>query len=154
MDKLRKSIITGFYMGEIPVLGPTLGTLEGMLYYLVTYHVCPVNLRNLVLGIGVVFFTGLCLWWGGWAERYFNKKDPRPFVLDEIAGFLLACLFIKPMLTPVALVLFRFFDGVKPFPIKRSQALPAGAGIVVDDLLAGVYTNLCIQLIAWKLFVN
>ena len=153
-DKILKAIVTGFYLGSMPFVPGTFGTLGGVLIYLLIVQFCSGNLINLLLGIGIVVFTILSIALGPWDERYFNKKDPHPFVLDEIAGFLVACLFIKPMLMPVAFVLFRIFDIVKPFPAKRSQVLTGGVGIVIDDLIAGLYANGCIQIISLYVLNN
>ncbi len=74
-------------------------------------------------------------------ERLVGEKDPGIIVIDEVAGMTLSVLVLP--LTPGVLVssflLFRLFDVVKPFPANRSQALPGGFGVVVDDLIAGLY---------------
>ena len=76
--------------------------------------------------------------------RESGRKDPQMVVIDEVAGQWLALVFVVPGLpyTLLALVLFRFFDILKPWPIRRLEALPEGIGIVVDDLAAGVYALL------------
>jgi phosphatidylglycerophosphatase A len=149
-DRIKEAIVTGLYMGKMPWFKGTFGTLDGVIVYWLVLYLFPSDLRNWVLGGLVVLITIICLWLGDWAEQYFKQKDPQPFVLDEIAGFLLACLFIKPVpvLILASFVLFRFFDGVKPFPINRSQNLRGGRGIVIDDILAGICANLCLQIIS------
>ncbi len=83
------------------------------------------------------------------AVRVLHSKDPKAFVLDELAGMTLALLFVP--LTPVsiilALLLFRFFDILKPLGIRRLDAMKHPSGIVWDDLLAGLYSNLALRLI-------
>jgi phosphatidylglycerophosphatase A len=75
------------------------------------------------------------------AARAYGAKDPQFVVIDEVAGQLVALIAVplawKAFLA--GLVLFRFFDILKPFPIRRLERLPEGAGIVVDDLGAGLY---------------
>jgi phosphatidylglycerophosphatase A len=74
-------------------------------------------------------------------ERLVGRKDPGIIVIDEVAGMALAVLFL-PLTTAVsvaAFLLFRLFDVVKPFPAGRSQSLPGGLGVVMDDLIAGAY---------------
>jgi phosphatidylglycerophosphatase A len=78
-----------------------------------------------------------------------NKEDPSHVVIDEVAGqlvTLIACPILwKPLLA--GFILFRAFDIVKPFPIRRLENLPEGTGIVVDDLGAGVYGLIVLQLL-------
>ncbi|HEY4008749.1 MAG TPA: phosphatidylglycerophosphatase A, partial [Acidobacteriaceae bacterium] len=76
-------------------------------------------------------------------------KDPGFVVIDEVAGQLVALIACFPDWPHalLALLLFRFFDILKPWPIRRLESLPAGTGIVVDDLGAGVYALIVVQLI-------
>jgi phosphatidylglycerophosphatase A len=82
--------------------------------------------------------------------RESQRKDPGFVVIDEVAGQLIALLALTPDWPHalLALLLFRFFDILKPPPIRRLEALPEGTGIVVDDLAAGVYALLLVQLIS------
>jgi phosphatidylglycerophosphatase A len=88
------------------------------------------------------------VWAAGREEERVGTKDPRTIVIDEVAGMLIAC-YGHPRTLPWVLGLFlafRVFDVLKPFGIHRLQALPGGFGVVVDDLLAGVYASLLGQL--------
>jgi phosphatidylglycerophosphatase A len=82
--------------------------------------------------------------------RESGRKDPGFVVIDEVAGQLVALIAVTPEWTYalLALLLFRFFDILKPPPIRGLEALPEGIGIVVDDLGAGVYALVCVQLIS------
>lgn len=86
----------------------------------------------------------------GAAATILDKKDPSRVVIDEIAGFLVANFCapagIKPLLA--AFALFRFFDIAKIFPADRLQKLPGGTGIVLDDVVAGLYTLAVVQLLS------
>jgi phosphatidylglycerophosphatase A len=77
------------------------------------------------------------------AEAVYGRPDPRRFVLDELAGYWLACLLFwwrSPASTAVAVFCaFRFFDIAKPFPLRKLESLPGGWGVMADDLGAGVY---------------
>jgi phosphatidylglycerophosphatase A len=92
----------------------------------------------------VVFFVAVTLigtWAAEQAERMLGRKDPGAIVVDEVAGMSLSVLALPltlPVLT-VAFVLFRIFDVVKPTPARQAQALPGGLGVMVDDLVAGIY---------------
>ncbi len=74
-------------------------------------------------------------------ERHFAKKDPGHCVIDEVAGQLVGLWFLprQPTLYLAAFFLFRIFDILNPFPVRRSESLPAGLGIMADDVLAGGY---------------
>lgn len=80
---------------------------------------------------------------------FLRAKDPNVIVIDEIVGFLTAN-FAAPLTLPTlisAFLLFRFFDIVKIFPISNLEKLPGGAGIVLDDVMAGVYTFVVLRLL-------
>lgn len=78
-----------------------------------------------------------------------GRKDPGFVVIDEVAGQFVALIAVRPDWPHalLALLLFRFFDILKPPPIRSLEALPNGAGIVVDDLGAGIYALIVVQLI-------
>jgi phosphatidylglycerophosphatase A len=83
------------------------------------------------------------------AEADFGRKDPGPFVLDEVAGQLLALLPLLPGVPSTlgllaAFALFRLFDIFKPWPCRALESLPGGAGIMADDLMAGAYAAGCL----------
>lgn len=92
----------------------------------------------------IAFFVAVTLigtWAAGQAERALGGKDPGAIVVDEVAGMTLSVL-VLPLTWPVlavAFVLFRVFDVVKPAPARQAQALPGGLGVMVDDLVAGLY---------------
>lgn len=71
-------------------------------------------------------------------------EDSSRVVIDEVAGMLISLLFIPPNLyfLMAGFVLFRFFDIVKPLYIRKMEALPSGTGVMMDDVLAGVYANI------------
>jgi phosphatidylglycerophosphatase A len=103
---------------------------------------------TVALVIAVVAVTLLGVWAGARAEALIGEKDPGSIVIDEVAGMMLSTLFLPrtPGLFVSAFLLFRLFDIVKPYPARQWQAWPGGIGIMADDLMAGVYTNLLIQL--------
>ena len=92
---------------------------------------------------------------GTWAsdrtERFLDRKDPGLIVIDEVAGMMVSVSFV-PRTVPVlvcAFFLFRLFDIWKPFPARDSQSLPGGAGVMVDDLIAGFYALVLIMAARW-----
>ena len=99
----------------------------------------------------LIAVTVLGVWAADEAERALGAKDPGAIVVDEVAGMTLSVLALPP--TPAVLaagfVLFRIFDVLKPFPANVAQRLPGGAGVVVDDLIAGVYAAALLHLARW-----
>jgi phosphatidylglycerophosphatase A len=91
---------------------------------------------------------------GIWSSNVVSKiwgKDPARVVIDEVAGMCISLLLVPVTIRYVisALILFRFFDILKPLFIKKLEKLPGGWGIMLDDVLAGVYANLILQGVLW-----
>ena len=83
----------------------------------------------------------------GSIEKLLNQKDPGMVVIDEVVGVMIA-LWGLPMIWPVMICgffLFRAFDMFKIYPINKLEAQPAGWGIMLDDCMAGVYTNIILR---------
>ena len=96
-----------------------------------------------------MFLLALGFLFSGKAEKIFNKKDCRYIVIDEVAGIFISLLFV-PYSLKVALIgffLFRIFDALKPFPAAKLQDLTGSAGIMLDDVIAGIYTNIVLQVV-------
>lgn len=133
-----------FGSGLAPLAPGTSGTLAALPLVLVT-----ARLGTLQQALFVMVFIVLAVRTSGLSCRILDAKDPSPVVIDEVAGFLLTLLFVPLTWGSVCLgfFLFRLFDVLKPFPIRRLEALRGGFGIVADDLLAGIYANLSLRLI-------
>ena len=117
---------------------------------------------NAALILVAVVFAVSCVAFGRWAERHFHVRDPRQVVADEIVGQCVALLLLpwrevvdgdgwawNITLAATALAAFRFFDILKPPPIGALQRLPEGWGILLDDVLAGVYALGVTHALAW-----
>ena len=105
----------------------------------------PWTTFGLLVALVVVTLVGL--WAGSRVERVLGRKDPGVIVIDEVAGMLLSVIGL-PRSIPVlvtAFVLFRVFDVWKPFPARESQALSGGMGVMVDDLIAGLYALILVM---------
>ena len=108
----------------------------------------------LVSSLITIAVTLAGVWSSGIVEKIWGK-DPARVVIDEVAGMCISLLFLPVQLKYMlsCLILFRFFDIVKPFFIKKMELLPGGWGIMLDDVLAGIYTNVLIQAVVFlKLF--
>lgn len=136
---------TGFGVGYSPVAPGTLGTLIAIpVYYFLS------NILSPIYEITLVGFFFLSVWISENAERVFRKKDDQRIVIDEVIGFLITMLWVPKTLLFVIIgfLLFRFFDILKPFPIRRlEKGFKGGFGIVLDDVVAGVYANIILRLI-------
>jgi phosphatidylglycerophosphatase A len=94
---------------------------------------------------------------GIWSSNVVSEiwgKDPARVVIDEVAGMCISLLFVPVSLKYIitALILFRFFDIAKPLYIRKLEKFPGGWGIMLDDVLAGVYANILLQIILWFKF--
>jgi len=139
--KVIQLISTFFYLGYLPFPG-TAGSFAGLLIYFL------VSANNILYLIVLILLLMLGFYICGKAENVLNQKDSRKIVIDEVCGMLIA-LFLLPITLPViisAFLLFRALDAVKPPPADKLQNLPGSKGIMLDDIIAGVYTNLVIQL--------
>ena len=149
MNKTKDNIILfiaqGAYSGRAPIAPGTAGTLVGILLYLLAR-----DLGGLWYGAVCAAVIGIGTWAAGKAERMFGAKDHSTIVIDEIAGFLVAMLLVPGtwQYITAAFFLFRAFDIVKPFPLRWLEHLPGGLGVMLDDIGAGIYTNVVLQITA------
>jgi phosphatidylglycerophosphatase A len=143
-DYIAKTISTFFYVGYLPFIPGTFGSLCGLgLFFLLR--------SNFYLYAGVaLLITLLGFLVSGEAEKAFGRKDPPCIVIDEVAGMLLSLIFLPYDLRLViaGFIIFRLLDALKPYPIGSLQRLKGGIGVMGDDLIAAVYTNLILQVVA------
>ncbi len=141
-NNIQQTVATLGFIGYLPYAPGTFGT------------VCACVLVILIKpGDGVLCAAILISFLLGTASSHSAEKilgkDSGHIVIDEFCGYLIAVLFVPPVISYLlaAFVLFRFFDILKPPPIRNvEKAVPGGAGIMLDDVLAGIYANLCIQI--------
>jgi phosphatidylglycerophosphatase A len=161
---VNKWIVTFFGAGLSPVAPGTAGSLLASIILLGAYRASsfpPFWTWQVVLMIGLLVFCGLSVAFGPWAIGYFGRKDPGPFVLDEVAGICLTNLFLPIDRCPgwravwvfgLAFIAFRVFDVTKPPPARWLERYPAGWGILLDDLAAAVYANIVCQVLLYFVF--
>jgi phosphatidylglycerophosphatase A len=143
-ERLIRLIASFFYIGNLPFIPGTLASLIGIGIYLLVKD----NFIVYFFSIALIMIGGFFI--SGKAERISQQKDPSWIVLDEIGGMLLT-LFLLPYKIKIIIlgfIIFRFFDILKPFPLKRIQNLGGSLGIMLDDLLAAVYANLSLRIIS------
>ena len=136
------------YVGYIPVASGTFGSLVAipMFWGFDALRATSVPLYVLTY-LGAV--AAAC-WIAGLAEIYLQEHDSHKIVIDEVVGYLAATLFLQPTLvhTAVAFLIFRGLDIIKPFPAGYvDKNFPGGYGVVLDDVVSGVYSNLLVQLL-------
>lgn len=142
-----KIIATGFGLGYTPIISGTIGSLLGiLLFYIMLLFEVPVFISVFILIL--LFFLGLIT--STKAEKIFNKKDPRQIVIDEVVGCLLYVLLIPYNIWYIILgfIIYRFLDIIKPYPANWVQRLHGGWGIMLDDIVAGLYTGVIIRIIS------
>lgn len=146
MKKLLLLTATFFYTGYLPIApGTWASSVTTLLVYFISpYRDAPFYFQIPV--IVIVFIVGIPA--AGAAEKHFDKRDPRKCVIDEVAGQMVSLLFVPYNIYfyAAAFLLFRFFDILKPFPIKRVERIPGGLGIMLDDIAAGLYALAVLQL--------
>jgi phosphatidylglycerophosphatase A len=140
-------IATGAFTGFFPFAPGTVGSALAILID----RGLRASGSELVYGLAIVVVSVVGVLSSQAAEKHFARKDPSQVVVDEVAGMLVS-LYLLPvswMGLVVGFLLFRLMDIIKPFPCRRAERLPGGLGIMVDDLLAGVYANLLLRLASW-----
>jgi phosphatidylglycerophosphatase A len=151
--KLKEEAImllaTGFYIGNIPFAPGTFGSLLGL-------PLC-FFLAGLTLPLGVIctlLFISFAVWVANTAEKLLRKTDPGCIVIDEMAGMAVTLVGLPFTLNTAVLgfICFRILDILKPFPIRiLDQKITGGAGIVMDDVAAGIIANLFLRIIIYFL---
>jgi phosphatidylglycerophosphatase A len=146
MRVLLKYIATLGFIGYLPFAPGTFGSLAAFVIFILLKPNIFIHIIILFLIIPIGIISS------HYAERLLNDKDSRHIVIDEFCGYLLSVLFIPFSIAYAitAFFLFRFFDILKPFPIRKiGSVLGGGKGIMADDITAALYTNLILQI--WKI---
>jgi len=141
-NQISRWLASFFYLGFFPLAPGSLASAVGLLLAL--------QLRGTPVLYGILFavitLTGFFV--SDRVEKSTGKKDPSFIVIDEVSGAMLA-FFMLPA-TPAVLItaffLFRAFDMFKIYPVNKFEPLAGGVGVMMDDIIAGVYTNLTMQI--------
>lgn len=142
MNRLRLAIVTCGFLGSSPVAPGTFGTLGGVAIAWALAGSSGYLAWVLVIAVAL-YVVGRLL--APWAEQHAGRKDPGFFVLDEVIGYLVTVAWTAGpsyLSLLVGFVAFRFFDIVKPPPVKRFERIGGGDGILLDDVVAGLYAFL------------
>lgn len=165
---LTRFIATGFFSGYIPWASGTFGSLVGALFFLIPNFLSPLILSSaIVVGLVVGVYTSakvaavegerLTKSAQRAKERFQPERhetpDPSIVVIDEIVGmwismFALPTFGSHPLTTVVfAFLAFRVFDIVKPYPARQVELYGSGWGIMLDDIVAGIYANISTRIL-------
>jgi phosphatidylglycerophosphatase A len=142
---LLRCICTGFGAGYSPLIPGTVGTLVALIFYLIPgFEAVPIMLTAIILGFAI----------GTYGAHRIEKNighDPGIIVIDEIVGMWVSLLFLPKMSAVIAaaFILFRIADIIKPWPACWCQRKSGGWAIMLDDVFAGVYVNIAIQIWLW-----
>ena len=161
VDALAFFIATGFGSGLMPFGPGTFGSLVGLLisYGLIAWLKTDVIVLQNVLIIAAMISAAVGIWSGTRAEKIFDQKDSGQIVIDEVCGQIISFVFIAPFISHTGegwrwwmiagFLLFRLFDIFKPYPIKGLQELTGGLGVMMDDIIAGIYAAIILSLLIW-----
>ena len=149
MQRLAVLVATVGGVGHAPIAPGTAASAVTVLFL----WLVPLSRPAVVLFVIVITAAGT--WAAHEAERALGGKDPGAIVIDEVAGMALSVLTLPltPGVLVAAFLLFRLFDIVKPYPANALQRLPGGVGVMIDDLIAGLYALLLLvaarALVGW-----
>jgi len=144
-EKAVMFIATGCFIGKIPFAPGTFGSLAGIL-------LCFILSKTSVLAaiLCIIIFIIFSIWIANDAEKILKRKDPGSIVIDEIAGMAVTLIGLPFNVFYVAsgFIVFRVLDITKPFPIRYiEKRISGGAGIVLDDIAAGIIANVFLRFI-------
>ena len=148
--QIKKLITTFLYIGYLPLIPGTFGSLAGLLIY----YFLKGNFYILILFHCLILISGFLL--SGKTAKLFSHPDPPQIVIDEINGMFICFLGLLPgqigespdrLILSLGFIIFRILDVLKPFPANRFHRLGGSLGIMGDDIVAGVYTNIILRLI-------
>ncbi len=169
--RIKFAVLTGFGLGLLRPAPGTWGSIPpaGLAWSLLITG-APTLAREVTLGVVCIAACAACLAWGAWGEIRLAKKDARQIVADEVAGMCLPLLvwpggfaskchaFAGPSIAwdavaratlavAVAFLAFRVLDIIKPPPAWGAQRFAGGLGILLDDLIAGLYASIGLQIV-------
>lgn len=143
---ISKVIASVFYIGYIPFAPGTFGSLAAFAFVLI---IKPDDFWLVTLII-ICFIAGVIS--SHIAENEFEQKDSSKIVIDEFAGYLVSIVFLPLTFDYLisAFFLFRFFDILKPIPIRNIERhFHGGLGVMLDDIAAGIFANIILQV--WRI---
>ncbi len=145
MNQLIMAIATGLYVGKLPVAPGTWGSIAAILPWLL---IKDLDLTTYLTVVILLFIVGFFA--AGSAEKILDTPDAGPIVIDEIVGMFITLTLAPdhPLAWFLGFLIFRLFDITKPFPASWfDRQINGGIGIMMDDVVAGIYALASLQLI-------
>lgn len=149
-------LTTGFYSGFLPKAPGTWGALAATILWLIGYALIGYWPLQVVTVVCIVLFTLFSIRPINRIEQFWGH-DPKRVVIDEVVGVWICLLGVPDtanvmrfwIYVVLAFALFRLFDILKPFGIRKAEALPGGWGVMMDDILAGFFGLIVMNLLRW-----
>lgn len=142
---IEKLFGSGFYTGFLPTAPGTYGSLAALIIYLLPGFENP-SLMILMISLFILIGTPI-------ADKFESLygKDPAQFTIDEFVGMWITLLFIPKKIWWILLAFFiwRALDIVKPFPARKLESVKGGWGVMLDDIVAGIYSFISVHLIIY-----
>ena len=137
-------IATGAFTGFFPFASGTVATVLAV----IICFLLKLTVNNIIYFIITMFIMYIGIVVSDYAEYFFQEKDPHEVVIDEIAGYMFAMFLLpaEPFYFILTFFLFRIFDIFKFHPINKLQELEGGMGIMMDDIVAGIFVNMLVHL--------
>lgn len=145
LQRFAQIISTFCFIGYLPLVPGTFGSLAALLLFINFFSSNYLSQLWMTLFVSLLGFL-----FSGIEEKHSLKKDPKHVVIDEVAGMFITLMFLPFYDIRVfisAFILFRVLDTLKPYPAYKMQDLHGSFGIMIDDIIAGVYANIILQIV-------
>ncbi len=148
LNFIEKLIGSGIYSGYFPFASGTVGSIVALAIYLIPGFENPA-----LLLFFISFFLVVGIFIGNKFEEVYGK-DPKQCTIDEFVGTWISLLFLpkKALFIAIAFIIWRVMDILKPFPARQVEKMKGGLGIMLDDVIAGIYSFLIVQMFIY--FIN
>ncbi len=146
MIKVHQALTSFLGIGYTSIGGGTVAAAHACIIWYYAFDAAP-----LAVTAGVTLLVTAYGVWGAAEVEPLWGKDSSKVVIDEVAGMFIGLLFVPVTATNLlaALILFRFFDIAKPLMVRKTEQLPKGWGVMGDDVLAGIYANIVLQIMLY-----
>ena len=143
-DVFYRMFASFFFTGYFPLFPGTVGSAAALPFYLLISGLHPLNYLLLTAGLTIasIFIADR-------AEKILGVKDPKKVVIDEVAGMLITMTAASPTMGHMitGFIIFRVLDIIKPYPAGLMEKIKGGAGIVLDDVVSGIYSCIILHFI-------
>ncbi|OGV57561.1 MAG: hypothetical protein A2X49_00225 [Lentisphaerae bacterium GWF2_52_8] len=133
-----------FFTGYFPLFPGTVGSAAALPFYMLVSGLHPLSYLLLAAALTIV-----AIFVSDRAEKSFGSKDPKKVVIDEVAGMLITMTAVSPTIGHMitGFIIFRVLDIIKPYPAGLMEKIKGGAGIVLDDVVSGIYSCIILHFI-------